>query len=313
MKKLSYLLILLISISLTSNAQRWKKERMDVFFGAGTNHFMGDLGGGSKDAAHFLGVRDIDLYATRPVLQVGIRYRIIEQLAIKPTITYAFLKGDDANSGNLGRQMRNLNFHSHIWELGAQLEYYFIKEKDPARYTFSSVRGINKIGAFLILGGGGLYFNPKGQMGDSWIELRPLHTEGQGQPTYTAPDSTEVTPDAEYGKFAGYFNVGLGIKYTLNLRWSIGLEITNRYTTTDYLDDAHDRYYAGGHEIADKHLLHSYVDGEIKIDGGIDPNKYPTGTIMRGDPTYNDAYILTVITGYYKLNSTMKSRPKWIN
>lgn len=311
MKKLSFILISLIILSSVSEAQRWKKERLSVFFGTGTNHFMGDLGGGGKDAAHFLGIRDIDFYATRPTFQAGIRYRILEELAVKPMITYAFLRGDDANSDNLARQARNLNFYSHTWEFGAQLEYYFIKEKDAARYTFSSVRGINKIGVYLILGGGGLYYNPYGQYGDEWIELRPLNTEGQGQDSYTYKGE-EITPDSPYGSFAGFFSAGLGLKYTINLRWSIGLELTNRYTTTDYLDDAHDRYYAGAHAVADKHLNRHYVDGQIVIDNGEAPN-YPTGTLMRGDPTYKDAYILTVITGYYKLNSTMKSRPKWIN
>jgi hypothetical protein len=39
--------------------------------------------------------------------------------------------------------------------------------------------------------------------------------------------------------------------------------------------------------------------------------KYKSGKTMRGDPAYNDAYIFTVVTGYYKLKNTIKSMPKF--
>ena len=49
-------------------------------------HFMGDLGGGKKDAAHFFGVRDLDFVTTRPLVTVNYRFRVIEQVAAKSRI-----------------------------------------------------------------------------------------------------------------------------------------------------------------------------------------------------------------------------------
>lgn len=325
MRKIVYLLLLFM-IPLMADGQRWKRERWAVYAGMGTNHFMGDLGGGAKDAAHFLGVRDMDWRYTRPTMQVGMRYRILEDLAIKPTISYAYIKGDDAESQNVGRQSRNLYFASNIWEFGAQFEYNFIKEKELGRYTFSSLRGATKISAFVILGGGGLYYNPKAEAvrgSGEWVALRPLHNEGQGSEPYeytykdieTGEDVTEtVTPDKEYFKFAGYISLGLGAKYQIDRRWAVGLEITNRYTTTDYLDDAHDRYfYNPSNPFADRHLdVIKNEDGTyLEVTDQPAAVKYKSGKTMRGDPAYNDAYIFTVVTGYYKLKNTIKSMPKF--
>jgi len=292
MKKIIYLLIFL-TIPFLSDAQRWKHERLSVYAGIGNNYFLGDLGGGAKDASHYFSVRDIDFSQTRPTFQGGIRYRIVRDLAIKPTISYARLKADDAESQSLGRQSRNLHFRSNIWEIGAQLEYYIIKEKHLGRYTFSSYKGINKLSAYVSLGGGGLYYNPKAQLYRGigpWLELRPMRNE-----------------EISYSSFAGYLSIGVGMKYNLTDRWAIGLDISNRYTTTDFLDDAHDTYKGIYNGFADKHLIVDY-DNNVVTDTYAPI--YPDGKTMRGDPSYNDAYLFTLITGYYKINSVF-SMPKY--
>lgn len=295
MKKIIYFLILL-AIPLLSDAQRWKHERLSIYGSVGTNFFLGDLGGGMKDASHYFSVRDIDWANTRNVIQAGIRYRILRDLAVKPTISYARLKADDAESGSYGRRSRNLWFRTNLWELGAQFEYYFIKEKNLGRYTFSSYKGINKLSAYASVGGGGFYYNPKSESSrgaKDWTALRPMENEG-----------------VFYGMFAGYLSLGLGMKYKLNERWAIGLDISNRYTTTDYLDDAHDSYSGIGNGYDDRHLVvNNDEQGNATVTEQL-AAPYPAGKTMRGDPAYNDAYLFTVITGYYKINSTF-SMPKY--
>ncbi len=295
MKKFIYFLVLL-AIPMLSDAQRWKHERLSVYGGIGTNFFLGDLGGGTKDASHYFSLRDIDWIYTRPVFTAGIRYRILRDLAVKPTISYARLRADDAESGSLGRQARNLWFRTNLWEAGAQFEYYFIKEKHIGRYTFSSYKGINKLSAYASVGGGGFYYNPKSESSrgaKDWTALRDMQNEG-----------------VSYGSFAGYLSIGLGMKYRLNERWSIGLDISNRYTTTDYLDDAHDTYSGIDNGFADRHLELIYDENNIPTAvGGVAP-LYPAGQKYRGDPAYNDAYLFTIITGYYKINSVF-SMPKY--
>ncbi len=292
MKKVLYFLIFLL-IPFMSDAQRWKHERIAIYGGVGTNFFLGDLGGGAKDAAHYFSLRDIDWAYTRPVIQGGIRYRIIRDLSVKPYISYARVKADDAESQSIGRQSRNLHFRTNIWEAGTQFEYYFIKEKNLGRYTFSSYKGINNLSAYVALGGGIFYYNPKSELvrGDgNWVKLRPLQNE-----------------NVAYGYVAGYFSVGLGMKYVLTERWSLGIDFSNRYTTTDYLDDASDIYTAKGTGFDDKHLVLDYDQGIVT---DIYATPYPAGTERRGDPAYKDSYFFTVITGYYKINSVF-SMPKY--
>lgn len=296
MKKLIYLL-LFFSIPFLSDAQRWKQERLSLYAGVGNNYFLGDLGGGAKDGSHYFSVRDIDWSQTRPTFQAGIRYRILRDLSIKPTVTYARLKADDAESENIGRLSRNLHFRSDIWEVGAQLEYYIITEKQLGRYTFSSYRAINRLSAYISLGGGALYYNPKAQEirgFGPWEELRPMQNEG-----------------IAYSTFAGYLSIGIGAKFNLTDRWAIGLDISNRYTTTDFLDDAHNEYIGIDNGFADKHFDIIYNENNEPVDIG-DPavTVYEAGKTRRGDPSYNDAYMFTMITAYFKLNSVF-SMPKY--
>jgi hypothetical protein len=292
MKKFIYLLVFLV-IPLLTDAQRWKHERLSAYASFGNNYFLGDLGGGAKDASHYFSIRDIDWAMTRPVFQVGVRYKILSDLCIKPTFTFARLKADDAESQSIGRQGRNLHFRTNLYEVGAQMEYYFIKEKNIGRYTFSSYKGINKLSAYVAVGGGGFYFNPQSESvrgaGD-WTYLQPMKNEG-----------------VSYSLIAGFMSVGVGLKYNLNDKWSIGLDITNRYTTTDYLDDAHDTYKGYNNGWDDRHLVVDY-DNNIVTD--VRGTPYTDGQPMRGNPAYNDAYLFTSISVYYKLKSVF-SMPKY--
>ncbi len=331
MKRFFYLFgALFLIISLSSSAQYWKREPASLIYGNGTNHFMGDLGGGKREAAHFLGIRDLDYQVTRPTWQIGYRYRFHELFAARATLTYALITGKDKASGFYGRKARNLSFRSPIWELGAQVEYYFLKEQPPARAAVTSLVGRRNFAAYIFFGAGGLYYNPKGKYEPTgkWIPLRPLGTEGQyanpdGTPfTYTSfyPPNEELQTPKPYKPFAAYISVGLGVKYNINRRWAVGLEMSNRYTSTDYLDDAHDRYFNYADfgltppseyttYFADRHVPYDPETGEVFYDKEAPP--YHSGKAGRGDPDYNDAYILTLIHVYYKLKKSRRNLPKF--
>ena len=61
-----------------------------------------------------------------------------------------------------------------------------------------------------------------------------LGTEGQGDSAY---------PDRKpYNTMGFCIPFGVGVKYAINDRMNIGLEITHRFTTTDYLDDVSKTY-----------------------------------------------------------------------
>lgn len=319
----------MVSILTFGQSKRWKAERNSIVMSTGTNHFMGDLGGGKKAAAHFMGIRDMDFVSTRPTWQVAYRYRLTEYFSFRVNLSYAFIAGKDTASGELSRMARNLSFHSNIWELSGQFEYYFIKEKEVPRYSFSSLRSSRNLSAYLFVGIGTFYFNPKGKYLDGkWYPLRPLATEGQGLAfEYTAINGDLVTTDAElYKRIAICFPIGLGVKYNINRKWAIGLEISNRYTTTDYIDDAHDRYFNYNDDIvvaagitppsemsvyfADRHFQTDLDYTQIIANPELTPDYY-TGKTMRGDPNFSDAYVLTLITVHYKLRKSPGSLPKF--
>jgi hypothetical protein len=47
------------------------------------------------------------------------------------------------------------------------------------------------------------------------------------------------------------------------------------------------------------------------IDAEAPGTLYQTGDKFRGDPTYKDAYILTLITAHYKFKNTVRGLPKF--
>ncbi len=327
-----YLLLWVIIFSAFINgvfAQEWKRDAQALFFGTGTNNYMGDLGGGKKDAAHFLGIRDWDYQTTRPTFQFGYRLRVAEVIAVKVFSSYAIVSGKDAASGHIGRRARNLSFRSPVVELGGQIEYYFLREKVTPRYAFASLGGIRNIAAYIFFGFGGFYYNPKAKNLEDgkWYALRPLGTEGQyANITYNNfYDPTEVlhTPKP-YSQFASFVSMGIGAKYNINRQWAIGVEFSNRYTSTDYLDDAHDRYfnYDDFPELSypagvDPHIWHYFADRHLTVDyenntvgGPAEP--YHSGKPGRGNPEYNDAYLFFLVHVYYTIKKNRSyRRPKF--
>jgi len=320
--KHTLLVLIILSLWINTYAQRWKQERKSAIAGIGTNNFMGDLGGGKKNAAHFFGVRDLDFVTTRPTFQFGYRYRITEIFAVKGYLTYARIAAKDAASGSEGRRLRNLEFRSNIWELSGQFEYYFIKEKELPRYTFSSLMSARNFAAYVFIGFGTFYYNPKAEYNGKWYALQPLATEGQGlNHTYTidfeGPELKTLTTPDKYKRVAVSFPFGLGAKYNINKSIGISIEISNRYTSTDYLDDASDRYFnyteqgitpanAKSLVFTDRHLDKD-PDGNI-----IDGVPFRSGQLRRGNPKYNDAMIFTVISVHYRLPQFFLSgKPKY--
>ncbi len=330
MKKITLLTVILTMLFTVSQAQR-KKPTTSLVISVGTNQFMGDLGGGGKDAAHFFGVRDLDFTGTRPSWQVAYRYKFagrkkefLQYFSVRANLSYAFLSGKDQRSGSLGRQSRNLSFIANTYSMSGQLEYYFIPEKARPRYAFTSLKGSRNISAYLFVGMGGLYYNPKARLeGGKFTALQPLGTEGQLMPEFEyisrypieegSSEFETLITSKPYLRFAAFIALGIGMKYDINRQWAIGLEMSNRYTSSDYLDDVHDRYF-NYENFNSTDLSQGFGDRSVTIEGEtlIDKDNYNSGKIMRGNPDYNDAYILTMVTVHYKLKSkkSRRSRPK---
>ena len=298
-------LVFLTFISTVGKAQRWKRERIEFVGGIGITNFLGDLGGSRLEGTN--GLKDFDVQSSRYAIGAGYRYFLKENMAVRGNLMYLKVSGDDKYAKNEVRNARGLKFRSPIIELSAQYEYYFLQEKSKGMYRLRGVKGIRKIklDAYAFLGVGAFWFNPKGELDGKWYALQPLGTEGQG-----------IREDLDkYSRIAFTFPAGIGIKKKVGRRWSIGMEMSMRITTTDYLDDVSGTYYEN-HLIREKY---GDVAAELAnppgVDNFLDVSYNPDDTVaerqQRGDPSDNDTYMFLMFNANYKFYKRRRSLPKF--
>ncbi len=241
--KRTYSLILIWFASYTVVAQsfmrpnEWKKYKKEVFVTVGTSNFLGDLGGG-KGAGKDYSPRDLNFNQSRTAFGVGGRYKLQRAINLAVKFNYLNVRGSDASAKDSIRFNRNLNFKSNIYELSARLEFgYQSSRRGGSKYGIRRNYGRMKNmthNLYAFIGLGGFYYNPKGQRANGeWVDLRPLHTEGQGLPG----------GPKQYSKFSISIPVGAYYKLTINKKWSLGVEFCYRKTFTDYIDDVGTSYY----------------------------------------------------------------------
>jgi hypothetical protein len=220
------ILILLISFSVPGGyAQKWKLRRYEAVAGIGTAHYFGDIGG-TADKNNLFGIKDIELFNTRPSFYLGARYKIRNNMAVKANFIFGFLKGDDAGSKN---NERNYAFTSKIFEPSAQFEFSFIPEEQKYRTNamFNKRGMINNyshynIYAFAGLGGVFAWPKPQKDLVDHY------------------------DPRTEFGLA---FPIGLGLKYVMSSNFSIGAEFGGRFTTEDFLDGYSHPVYSHANDV----------------------------------------------------------------
>lgn len=290
LQKIRYLLIFLVFLAFTARSQyfmsrnNWKKQRKELFFGAGAANFLGDLGGRNaigKDYSY----ADLELSLTRPSLTAGYRYRFARNIALRTDLNYMRLWGKDALTQEMYRNNRNLSFRSDLYELSVNMEYAFFREKNGNRYgirrTFKR-RMKTRNSYFYVSGGvGAFWFNPKAQYGGNWYALQPLSTEGEGLPG----GPKKYRRISVSIPMAAGFRMGLGRKYT------VGIEYNFRKTFTDYIDDVHGTYF-NNQQIKDAKgpVAAALADPSLgNIPGATSPNADGTGA-QRGDKQ-KDSYM----------------------
>ena len=301
MKKYLLLLIVFIFVySEATQAQMWRRDRKEFTFSLGATNFLGDLGGSEKIGSEPFSMRDLNWPATRPVAQVGYRYRTTKESCVKGNLFFGYLRGDDSFSDNLIRYNRNINFRSPVVELSAQYEYLTSRQREGHRYKLKGVRGWRHINveSYVFVGAGLALVIPQGQYLDGrWYNLRPLCTEGQGM----------VETRKKYSNLQFVIPVGVGFKYAISREWSMGLEYGIRKTFTDYIDDTSTTYFDNDAIREDKGEIAAYF---------ADPSHglFPTQTYageQRGDPTDKDSYMFCTLTFYYKIPRGMIAVPKF--
>jgi hypothetical protein len=254
----------------------------------GISNYLGEIGGTDKAAQPF--ISDLKIAATRWNESAYIRYKLSPFFAVKASLNYLRIQGDDKLTDFAPRKYRNLSFRNDIYSLETAVNWFFYSSDKP---TGIYKRTNTYFTAYLLVGLGGFYHNPKTFYQEEWVELQPLRTEGQKE---------------GYSHFGMCIPFGAGFYVTINQRrraHRIGIEFSWRYTNTDYLDDIRDRY-ASPVELSSNDAvalsnrnveLTRQPDGYNKNYGWWDDgfggnlNKAP-----RGDKAKNDSYISFNIT-----------------
>jgi hypothetical protein len=287
---------LLLPAALSSPAQSVGYGRVEIGIGLGPLFFLGDLGGSRGIGTTF--IKDVDLPLTKLSKGIYVNYEPTEWLGFRVAVNSGVLEGNDAQAPNKGgdevsRLQRNLSFKSKLLEGYVAMEFYptvFIEQYDGL---------FGKIRPYAVMGVGVYHFNPQTKDNSgNWVELQPLHTEGQGFPQYPDRQPYELTQLE--------IPMGVGFKYYLTDNMYIGMEILHRKLFTDYVDDVSTRYI-------DPTLFDAYLSPsdaakakELHYRGtypGITNASQMTGEI-RGNPRENDAYFSSVIRMGWRLNGS---------
>jgi hypothetical protein len=247
----------------------------------GPTNLLSDLGGNAGRGTKF--IKDNNFPATKFIFGAYLTYQPTEWLGFRLAINRGTLEGDDANIKGKGgleeaRKNRNSNVRTGITEGMLLAEFYptVFLEGDPSD-VFGRLRPY-------VVGGIGLFhFNPKGtdpKTGE-WVELRPLHTEGQG--------FAEFPGRKEYKLTALNYNLGAGVKYFLSEKVNLSLELIHRTTNTDYLDDVSTTYVDPAIFYAHMPLAQAQLAERMANKSGTVFGAYGAGD-KRGTATNNDAY-----------------------
>lgn len=301
------LLLILLALPVFAFAQRNKRYKWEMCFGIGASNFLGDLGGANQIGTN--GLKDLEVITTKPALSVNARYRKGRYLGYKAGFSWGQVSGWDGYTTERYRNNRNLHFKSHIVEFSFMTEFFITKERSGHVYRYKNLKGWRNVDAqiYFLVGVGGFWFNPKANYNGTWIELQPLGTEGQGYKPGTR----------KYSKYSVCVPFGIGMKYALDRRWSLGMEIGMRKTFTDYIDDVSTVYYDPAEIAANNPVLTqaavyfanpSLGNVTAANNEGIDPTAIGQ---QRGDATDNDAYMFVFVTVNYKIGKFRKTKSKF--
>ena len=293
------LILLLVTLLLSSGthaqlALSFKDMEKDLGFEIGPSFFLGDLGGNLGDGKRF--IKDLNLPTTRYFLGVSGAIYPASWLGIRANLNYGRLYGNDAMTtgddfASKGRRERNLDFRTAIEEMTLAFEIY------PTDFFTMALDYQPRLRPYALIGAGFFHFNPQGTYQDpatgqtTWVDLRPLHTEGEG----FGPGFPK-----EYNLWQPNIPIGIGARYDLDDQWSISGELMDRLTFTDYIDDVSGQFVAPSVFYAHESPALAAMSVAMSNKSGLPISAFST----RGDPNDNDAYFSFVVRIIYKFGNS---------
>lgn len=209
MKKVQLVLFLLFIYLGIAKAQ----SDIELGFVAGTSHYFGDL---NKERLFY-----------SPSFSFGGFYRYImnPRYAIKSTVTYAPIQGNDADFPNDFQQLRGAQFQTNITDITLQFEFNFLEYLYSSRKTLFSPYVSGGIGISLVNQSGGFSYNfilPFG-LGAKFHLSRRLSVAGLWEFRKTFTDNLDAYDFPQSSGLASslhnndwYYVVGISLSYKIN-------------------------------------------------------------------------------------------------
>ena len=278
-KKISLIILVQITI-LALTSKNGNAQGFSLTTSLGVSNYLGDLSTEGNTTAY------------KPDFSVGASYDLLNRLRLRLNLSALSVQGDDANSTKNGIKVRNLNFKTQIQEAALLAEF------DILDNSFNSVI------PYIFAGPSVYHFDPHplkplSKYGD--VSLHSLGTEGQLIP------GSEFS-DKKYNLTQFNIQMGVGIRFELSEKVSLGFEASYRSLFTDYLDDVSSNKYitpskwktAYDNAVLANNLslantlkeAQDYAWGNrLDPKTGIFLTQTDAGsTIPRGNPSKNDAY-----------------------
>lgn len=221
MKRLIFILLVILFFLPDSNAQLWKYKRFQASGYLGTSQFFGDVGGFTR-GENAIGFKDMTLKQTRFTVGASVKFWVVEDATIRGGVSFTMVHGTDVRGSNINRGFVST---ASIIEPTIGGEYYFIRNKARNSYLFlqsgrlSSTSLLKLIDVYATVNFGAAIFS--------------------------------VTPnellESRMGKDSGVafsVPVGVGADLVLSPKVCIGTEMLIHGTFTDYLDGYTSQYSA---------------------------------------------------------------------
>jgi hypothetical protein len=251
------ILLMLLAPLLSLGQRKLKTSEAGVFLGG--SYYLGDL----NRIGHFKFIK--------PAAGAFYRYNFNPRYSFRLSGYYGKVAASDSRSNDPRIRARGLSFRSQILEISPQFELNFLP------YNMGD---LNKFWTPYIFAGFALFhFNPQAKVGDTWYDLQPIGTEGQGTIAYKKKTYSTT-------RFSMPF--GLGIKYSFRERFGFGAEWGLRQSNTDYIDDVSGVY-------ADALLIYAEKGATAAAlsDPGYAKQDISNTGRQRGNSRNNDLYSFT--------------------
>lgn len=214
MNRLLVGLCLLVSLPLMAQHRDFI-GRTELLFAGGGMNYIGDLNNQSMFGR------------VHTAYGFGMRCHLDNRWALTGRVSKGEVSGGEPD----WIELRNLSFRSEIFEVSVVGEFSF--------WPYGHGSTDHQWTPYIFGGLGLFHFNPMarysvGSGDDVWVELQPLHTEGQGTLQY--PDRKPYTLTQLCMPF------GIGFRWRLGGTFSLSAEYGFRKTWTDYIDDVSTTY-----------------------------------------------------------------------